>query len=223
MQVSTAYSSTSLSLLSQASQAALSTAAKPAQAPAPRDQVQVSDQALESSRKVARGEEAASAPTLQLLGDLMGLVSGRDVEEISAVPEGEVFAGFQQTSLSTKSVSFSVGGTVSTRDGKELGFSLELQHDQASLVAQSALVESGSEGISLSYAGLAAELTSTSFSFTLSTAGDGGKAGGKGVFHLNDEVSRVAKELKPMAKEFMEASGLRGGWGQVNRFLRSIG
>lgn len=223
MQISTAFSSTSLSLFSQTSQAVLSTAAKPAQAPAARDQVQVSEQALESSRKAARAEAGANTPTLQLLGDLMGLVSGRDVEEISVLPEGEVLAGFQQTSLSTESVSLSLSGTISTRDGKELGFSLELQHDQASLAAQSALLESGPEGIALSYAGLAAELTSTSFSFTLSAAGDDGKAGGKGAFHLNDEVSRVAKELKPMTKEFMEASGLRGGWGQVNRFLRSVG
>lgn len=223
MHVSTAYSSTSLSLLSQTSQAAVSATAKPAQAPAPRDQVQVSEQALESSRKAGRGEAQASTPTLQLLGDLMGLLSGRDVEEIAALPEGEMVAAFQQASLSTESVSLSVGGTISTRDGKELGFSLELQHDRASLAAQSALVESGPEGIALSYAGLAAELTSTNFSFTLSTAGDEGKAGGKGAFHLNDELSRVAKELKPMAKEFMEASGLRGGWGQINRFLRSVG
>ena len=223
MQVSTAFSSTSLSLFSQTSKAALSTAAKPAQAPATRDQVQVSEQALESSRKAARAEAGANTPTLQLLGDLMGLVSGRDVEEMSELPEGEMVAGFQQTSLSTASVSLSMSGTISTRDGKELGFSLELQHDQASLAAQSALVESGPEGVALSYAGLAAELTSTSFSFTLSAVGDEGKAGGKGAFHLNDEVSRVAKELKPMAKEFMEASGLRGGWGQVNRFIRSVG
>lgn len=168
MQISTAYSSTSLSLLGQTSQ--LSTTLKTAQVPAPRDQVQVSEQALESSR----------------------------------------------------SLSLSLGGIISTRDGKELGFNLDLQYDHAALDAQSALVEAGSEGISFSYAGVAAELTSTSFSFTMSAAGDSGPRGGKGSLHLNDEVSSIGKELKPLAKEFMDATGMRGGWGAVNRFLRSI-
>ena len=168
MQISTAYSSTSLSLLGQTSQ--LSTTLKPSQVPAPRDQVQVSEQALESSR----------------------------------------------------SLSLSLGGIMSTRDGKELGFNLDLQYDHATLDAQSALVEAGSGGLSLSYAGIAAELTSTSFSFTMSAAGDSGPRGGKGSLHLNDEVSSIGKELKPLAKEFMDATGMRGGWGAVNRFLRSI-
>lgn len=168
MQISTAYSSTSLSLLGQTSQ--LSTTLKPSQVPAPRDQVQVSEQALESSR----------------------------------------------------SLSLSLGGTISTRDGKEVGFNIDLQYDHAALDAQSALVEAGSEGISFSYAGVAAELTSTSFSFTMSAAGDSDPRGGKGSLHLNDEVSSIGKELKPLAKEFMDATGMRGGWGAVNRFLRSM-
>jgi len=220
MQISTAYSSTSLSLLGQTSQ--LSTTLKTAQVPASRDQVQVSEQALESSRKAGRGEAQASTPTLQLLGDLVSLVSGQDLEGISELPTGEIAAGLQQTSIAAESVSLSLGGTISTRDGKELGFNLDLQYDHAALDAQSALVEAGSEGISFSYAGVAAELTSTSFSFTMSAAGDSGPRGGKGSLHLNDEVSSIGKELKPLAKEFMDATGMRGGWGAVNRFLRSI-
>ena len=220
MQISTAYSSTSLSLLGQTSQ--LSTTLKTAQVPASRDQVQVSEQALESSRKAGRGEAQASTPTLQLLGDLVSLVLGQDLEGISELPTGEIAAGLQQTSIAAESVSLSLGGTISTRDGKELGFNLDLQYDHAALDAQSALVEAGSEGISFSYAGVAAELTSTSFSFTMSAAGDSGPRGGKGSLHLNDEVSSIGKELKPLAKEFMDATGMRGGWGAVNRFLRSI-
>ena len=220
MQISTAYNSTSLSLLGQTSQ--LSTTLKTAQVPASRDQVQVSEQALESSRKAGRGEAQASTPTLQLLGDLVSLVSGQDLEGISELPTGEIAAGLQQTSIAAESVSLSLGGTISTRDGKELGFNLDLQYDHAALDAQSALVEAGSEGISFSYAGVAAELTSTSFSFTMSAAGDSGPRGGKGSLHLNDEVSSIGKELKPLAKEFMDATGMRGGWGAVNRFLRSI-
>ena len=172
MQISTAYSSTSLSLLGQTSQ--LSTTLKTTQVPASRDQVQISEQALESSRSLSL------------------------------------------------SLSLSLGGTISTSDGKELGFNLDLRYDHAALDAHSALVEAGSEGISFSYAGTAAELTSTSFSFTMSATGDSGPMGGKGSLHLNDEVSSIGKELKPLAKEFMDATGMRGGWGAVNRFLRSI-
>lgn len=222
MQISTTYSSTSLSLFAQASQASLSATAQALQAPVPRDQVEVSQQALESSRKAGRGETGAHTSTLELVSDLLGQVSGGEVEELSAAPQGEFAASFRQGSLAAESVSLSVGGTITTKDGKELGFSLELQYDHAKVSAQSASVQAGPEGISLNYEGAAAELTSTSFSFTLTTAGEGGKSTGKGSFRLNDEVSHVAKELKPLAKEFMDAAGMRGGWGQVNRFLRSI-
>lgn len=221
MLVSTAYNSTSISLFTHASQASLS-ATKALQAPASRDQVEVSQQALESSRKAGRGETGASEATLQLVDDLLGLVSGREVEEVAATPRGGLTGDFRQVSAATESVSLSVSGNISTRDGKELSFTLELQYDHAEFSAQSTSVQAGPEGISLSNAGVAAELESTGFSFTLSAAGDGGKAAGKGVLHLNDEVSRVAGELKPFAKEFMQASGLNGGWGQVNRLLRSV-
>lgn len=222
MHISAGYNSTSLSLIGQASQTAVSTTSKTALAPAPKDQVEVSKQALESSRKAGRGEAEALTPALQLLGDLVSLVSGGDLEEISELPAGEIAAGFQQTSLATESVSLSVGGTISTKDGKELGFAMELQYDHAALDSQAALVETGPGGLSLSYAVVAAELTSTSFSFTMSATGDAAPRGGRGSLHLNDEVSSIGKELKPLAKEFMDATGMRGGWGAVNRFLRSI-
>ena len=122
MQISTAYSSTSLSLLGQTSQ--LSTTLKPLQVPAPRDQVQVSEQALGSSRKAGRGEAQAATPTLQLLGDLVSLASGQDVEGISELPMGEIATGFQQMSIATESVSPSLGGTISAREARSLDSTL---------------------------------------------------------------------------------------------------
>jgi len=227
MQISTAYSSTALSLASQTFEAAFSTSARPSQAPASTDRVQVSDQALESSRKLGRNSASVSDDTLQLLGDVLSLVTGRDVAELQATPDGEDAAASQfvlarqEATLSAESVSLSVGGTIATKDGKELEISLDLQYDHASFAEQSTLFQSGPGGFSLRYAGTAAELTSTSFSFTMGTAGDSAPIGGKGSLHLNDEVSSIGKELKPLAKEFMKATGARGGWGEVNRFLRS--
>ena len=60
---------------------------------ASRDHLEVSDEALESSRKV--GRQAAYGPdmTLQLLRDVLSLLSGRDVEELEATPDDKEAKG----------------------------------------------------------------------------------------------------------------------------------
>ena len=221
MQISIEQSSKSFSLSSQWFEITVP-AAGPAQTEAPKDQVTLSDQALAASAEAAGEGTEPSSPKWQLVHDLLGLITGRDAGEVSLLPDGEVSAGWTEATLSSDSVSLAVDGTVSTRDGKTLGFSLDLSYDHAELAAASAGFEAGEGGISLSFAGVAAELTSTSFSFSLTAEGDQGPVTGKGALHLDDEVSKVAKEVKPWAKEFMEASGLHGGWGTINRFLRSL-
>lgn len=213
MQISTTYSSTSLSLASQSLEASVSASARPTQVSAPKDRVEVSDEALQSSRKVAGHSAESADTTLQMLGDLLNQITGSTVEQLS----------YQETALTAESASLSFSGSIATKDGKEVSFGLELQYEHASFAAQSASFQAGPEGLSLSFEGSAAELSSTSFSFMLSATGDNAPITGKGAFHLNDEVSKIGKELKPVVKEFMEATGARGGWGQVNRFLRSIG
>lgn len=220
MQISTEQSSKSLSLSSHRPEATVAATA-PAKSAAQKDQVALSDQALAASAQAAVEGAQSSNPTWQLVHDMLGLVTGRDAEEVTLLP-GEVTANSTQASLSSDSVSLSVNGTVSSKDGKTLGFSLDLRYDHAELAATTATLQAGEEGISLSFAGVAAELTSTRFSFSLTASGGEDPIKGKGALHLDDEVSKVAKELKPWAKEFMEASGLRGGWGAVNRFLRSL-
>ncbi|BCG46292.1 hypothetical protein GEOBRER4_n1082 [Citrifermentans bremense] len=221
MQISIEQSSKSLSLSSQWFEIMVP-AAEPAQTEAPKDQVTISDQALAASAEAAGEGVESSNPTWQLLHDMLGLITGREAGEVSLLPSGEVSADTTEAVLSGESVSLAVSGTLNTKDGKTIGFSLDLSYQHAELSAASAGFKAGEGGISLSFAGVAAELTSTRFSFSLTPDGDQGPVKGKGALHLDDEVSKVAKEVKPWAKEFMEASGLHGGWGKVNRFLRSL-
>lgn len=121
-----------------------------------------------------------------------------------------------------QSLFLAMSGSVAGKDGNETGFSFGLSYEHASFGSQSVEVQEGPEGVSLNYAQTAAELTSTSMGFTISQAGDSAPAGAKRSLHLNDEVSRIAKEVKPLVKEFLSAAGVKGGWGAVNRFLRSV-
>ncbi len=219
MQISIEQSSKSLSLSSQWFEITVP-AAEPAQTEAPKDQVTISDQALAASAEAAGEGAESSNPTWQLLHDMLGVITGREAGEVSLLPE--VSGESTEAVLSGESVSLAVSGTLSTKDGKTIGFSLDLSYQHAELAAASAGFKAGEGGVSLSFAGVAAELTSTRFSFSLTQEGDQGAVQGKGALHLDDEVSKVAKEVKPWAKEFMEASGLHGGWGKVNRFLRSL-
>lgn len=146
-----------------------------------------------------------------MLGELLNQVTGSTVRQLS----------YQETELAAESASLSFSGSIATRDGKSVGFDLQLQYDHVAVQQHSATFQSGADGLSLSYQGDAAELTSRSFSFSLSAGADSQAVTGKGVFRLNDEVSHIAKEMKPLVKEFMAATGAHGGWGEVNRLLRS--
>jgi hypothetical protein len=219
MQISIEQSSKSIYLSSQWFDATVP-AAQAAQTETPKDQVTLSDQALAASAEAAGEGAESSNPMWQLVHDMLGVIAGREAGEVSLLPE--VSGEYTEAVLSGQSVSLAVNGTLSTKDGKTIGFSLDLSYQHAELAAASAGFEAGEGGVSLSFAGVAAELTSTRFSFSLNQEGDQGAVQGKGALHLDDEVSKVAKEVKPWAKEFMESSGLHGGWGTVNRFLRSL-
>ena len=254
MQISTAYGSTSPSLGGQLFETALSPSAKPAathdskgqEKPAPtsgsKDQVEFSDKALESFQKLGQPSDHKPATTFELLKDLLGLLSGRNVNELQTGAEGAapgttqpaladgapattqpaLAAGYQETTLSTESISLSLSGTNATKDGKQLGFSLNIQYSHASFASETAQVQAGSNGLSLNFAGTAAELSSTSFNFTLSGTRDSGPIGGRGSFQLRDEVNSIGKQLKPLLKEFMEATGVHVGWRDMIHWLRSV-
>ena len=133
--------------------------------------------------------------------------------------EISVDAGYQAAALTTQHASLSFGGAISTNNRETIDFSLELQSDRVSLAYGEARLQATPGETSLTASATAAELRSTSFSFSMSGETP---AGGKGALKMNDEISAIAKQVKPMVKEFMEAGGIRGGWGVMNRFLRSV-
>ena len=228
MQINATYDATSFSVARQTFDTAFTFRTSTPQAPTSPDLIEVSDEALQSSRKLESGIASPKDTTLQLVRDLLNLISGTDAEDVEAMPDEQtadatIAGSYEEASLSAGHVSLSLSGTVSTKEGKELGFSLDLSYDHVSLAAQTAQFQAGADEISFSYAGTAADLTSTSFAFTMSAPGDTEATSGRGAFRLNDDVSRVAKEMKPVVKEFMDAAGIRGGWGTMNRFLRSVG
>mgnify|MGYP001222887573 CR=1 FL=1 len=211
MEISSSANSTALPLVMQTLKANAAASAVTTPAPVAKDQVQVSDEALQASGKAAEKSADASLSDLRLLGDLLNRVTGSEVQQLS----------YQETELSSASASLSYSGTIATRDGKELSFGLQIQYEQASLQRQAGTFQADANGLTFSYEADAAELTSRSFSFSLSAGAGSEVVPGKGLFHLNDEVSRIAKEIKPMVKEFMKATGAQGGWGEANRLLRS--
>lgn len=123
--------------------------------------------------------------------------------------------GLSAAALVAQSGSLSMSGTASGKKGADLGFSVELDYEHASLATASVQVESDSTGSSVSSQTSAGEATNTNFSFTMMSASEDSA-------HLNDEVSKVSKEIRPEVKEFLSAAGMKGGWGQMNRLLRSI-
>ncbi|WP_136514547.1 hypothetical protein [Geomonas edaphica] len=211
MEISPRLNSTTLPLVMQTLASSPSASSAAAPAPPTRDQVQVSDEALAASGKAAEKAAAASDTELRMLGELLSRITGSEVQQVS----------YQDTELSAASASLSYSGTIATRDGKELGFGLQIQYEQVSMQRQAETFQADGNGLTYSYEADAAEFTSRSFSFTLSAGAEGEAVPGKGLFHLNDEVSRIAKEMKPMVKEFMAATGAHGGWGEANRLLRS--
>ncbi|WP_224983141.1 hypothetical protein [Geomonas agri] len=211
MEISTMRNATTLPLATQTPQASISPSAKTTSGHPGKDQVSVSDEALASSRQATADSSAVSDSTLHMLGDLLNQVTGSTVQQLS----------YQETDLAAQSASLSYSGTIATSDGKQVSFGLQLQYDHVAVQQQSATFQAGPDGISLSYQGDAAELTSRSFSFSLAASADSPAVTGKGVLHLDNELSLIAKDMKPAVKDFMAATGAQGGWGQVNRLLRS--
>jgi len=210
------------------------------------DRLDISDEARAHSRKGRAAhrlqeahEDQGNRKLIEFLRDLVQALTGSDVKDLLTLPDmaedAERFPYFppgrqpspqptlagelQQTSVSIEQQSFAFNGTVKTADGQELAFSLELQYTHASFSSQSASFQSGPAGSIFSFAGTAAELTSTSFSFTLAaTDQEAEGAQGLGRFNLHEELSAVGKALKPLVNDAREEQGRSG----TDRLLRAI-
>jgi len=133
----------------------------------------------------------------------------------TATPAATDRVELSAASLEFQSASLSLSGTTSGKRGTDIGFSLDLHHQRASFAAESTQIETDSTGGSVTFQRGAGEVRSSDFDFSMVSASEGSD-------HLNDEVSNVSKQIKPAVKEFLSAAGVQGGWGQVNRLLRSV-
>jgi hypothetical protein len=133
----------------------------------------------------------------------------------TATPAATDRVELSDAALNFQSASLSLSGTTSGKKETDIGFSLNLDYQRASFAAASTQIETGTTGGSITLQRSAGEVTSSDVGFSMESASAGSD-------HLNDEVSKVSKEIKPAVKEFLSAAGVKGGWGQVNRLLRSV-
>lgn len=211
-----------------------------------KDHLNISEEAKESSHKGhathglhGRNDNFVSRELISFLSDLLQALSGNEVGDLQVIPDAsetednplqssqslapvpiQISSGeMQQTSLSMESKSLSFSGMVKSKDGNELAFSLELHVTNASFSNQFFSFQTGTDGSSFNFAGTAAELTSTSFSFSLASSDPTTEgARGKGKFHLNDELSAIGKAIKPVLKEALGEQA----WSKANQLLRTI-
>ena len=155
---------------------------------------------------------------IDFLVDLLHRLSGREADNVRLLPAEEEDGAFaplplpvtpgtepatggslKQSSVSVEWQSFSFSGTLTTADGRELAFSMELQYAHASMTEQSLSFSNTDGERSFAYSGTAAEITSTSFSFSLAaTDTDSTRANGFGRFNLGDELAKAGSLVSGM-------------------------
>ena len=207
---------------------------QPIAATPPADLVEISEQAKELDPGNT-AVESIVAPEQQQLADrfhefltnLLTRLTNSSVINLAPTPapvndeEQSLFA--QETNFSAESMTLALNGTIETADGEHIEFSLDMQVMHAQFNTQTIAVQNGSEGLALNYSGAAAELTSTSFNFALSSDGSDEVTGkGIGTFALKDDLKAVREAIKPMAKELFKEAGMPNGWSSVNRLLHVV-
>jgi hypothetical protein len=131
----------------------------------------------------------------------------------------------QQTNLSVETSRLTIGGSITTSDGSEHAFSLDLQVLHVSANTGAFNFNNNPDGYNFSYAGSSAELTSTSFSFSLTTeTPDGTTATGSGLgaFLLKDQLKELRHSLKPFIKDLLQEAEMPSDKGSVSQLLKAI-
>jgi len=231
------------------------TATQPQLSPPPpvQDSIELSDEARRPrDREHSVGnvrsaqQERGGNPLFDLLKGILEQLTGARVSSIQGAPVGDAAPptspdqapapattplgqqssfSAQQASLSFESSSLSIGGSITTADGAKLSFALDLQMMHASASASAFNLSSDQNGQNFSFAGTAAELSSTSFSFSLTAdLPDGTPATGSGLgtFNLKDDLKEVRHALKPLIKEFLKDNGMPSDRNSVNQLLHTI-
>lgn len=213
--------------------------------PAPRDRIELSDEARRPRDREHSVEHVHKArhdrndnPLFDFVKNILEQISGAQVRNLQnapatdatpattpAPPGQQTSFSAQQASLSVETGSLSIDGSITTADGATLSFSLDLQMMHASASASVFNLTSGQSGQNFSFAGSAAELSSTSFSFSLTADlpdGTPATSNGLGRFNLKDDLKEVRHTLKPLIKEFLKDSGMPSDRNSVNQLLRTI-
>ena len=215
------------------------------QLPPPQDRIELSDDArrphdtehaVERMRKAHHEEN--SNPLFNFLKDILEKISGAQVTELKgAPPVSDIPApalpaqsptatlAAEQSSLSVETSSVSIGGSITTRDGAKFSFALDLQVLHASASSSSFNLSNGPGGYDFNFAGSSAELTSTSFNFSLTAElpdGTPGTANGLGNFSLKNDLKEIQHALKPYLQAFFKDSGMPSDNYGVTQLLKTI-
>ena len=214
------------------------------QMPILKDRIEFSDDARRSRdtehavERLHKGEhEQNSNPLFNFLKEILEKITGTQVNELKTAPPVSSIPvpstqnqlptlAAEQSSLAVETSSLSIGGSITTRDGAKFSFALDLQVMHASASSSSFnLSNSPADGYNFNFAGSAAELTSTSFNFSLTTElpdGTPGTANGLGNFSLKDDLKEVRQTLKPFLEAFLKDSGMPSDKKSVKQLLHAI-
>ncbi|RQW82520.1 MAG: hypothetical protein EHM79_18165 [Geobacter sp.] len=209
----------------------------------PRDRIELSDEARRPRAREHSVDHLQRAhherndnPLADFLNGVIEQLTGAQVKDLQNVPaEGGALAtvpqdqqtstSAQQANLSFEITSLSVNGSINTSDGAKVSFALDLRIMHASASASVFNLNSGPNGYEFNFAGSSAELTSTSFSFSLTSETPDGTleiGSGQGNFSLKDELKEIRHVLKPLVKEFLHDTGMPSDRRSVNRLLHAI-
>lgn len=209
----------------------------------PRDRIEFSDEARRPRHREHAVDHVQRAhhdrndnPLGDFLKGILEQLTGAQVSDLQNAPAADDASAAelqdQQTSISAQQASFSfesnslsINGSINTSDGAKVSFALDLQIVHATASATAFNLNSGPNGYEFDYAGSSAELSSTSFSFSLNAESpDGTPASGSGLgnFSLKDELKDVRQVLKPLLKEFLHEAGMPSDKHSVNQLLHAI-
>jgi hypothetical protein len=209
----------------------------------PHDRVELSDEAKRpqhgehSIDHVRRAhQDRNDNPQADFLKGILEQLTGAQVSDLQNAPaagdasavvpqDQQASVSAQQASLSFESNSLSIKGSINTSDGAKVSFALDLQIMHASASAGSITLNSDPNGYEFNFAGSSAELSSTSFSFSLNAEtpdGTSANSTGQGNFSLKDGLKEVRQVLKPLLKDFLHDAGMPSDRRSVSQLLHAI-
>ncbi len=177
-----------------------------------------------SVKQAAANGSASSLPSppqdpVELSGETAPTAQG---EYPAEYPHQLVIAA-QQGDLSLQAGSLSIDGSISAAGGAGASFSLDMQVVHASFSSSTFCLDADANGYQSSYAGSSAELSSTSFSFSLAGEVPDGPIRGSGSGGLvNAGLKEIRHTVQPLIKDFLCDACIPSDKPNVNKLFRAI-